>query len=60
MKVCRLCGEEIINGKNGCTMYAECNRCRPIHYVAKPRQGVLYSEEDVYYLESRCIKDCED
>lgn len=60
VKVCKICGDEIINGENGCSMYAECNRCRPIRYFAKPRQGVPYSEEDALALESRCIKDCED
>lgn len=60
MKVCKVCGEKIINGENGCAMYNECNRCRPIHYVAKPRERLPYSEEEARYLESRCIKDCED
>lgn len=39
MKKCSICGCDIINGKNGCTMYDTCFECKPIHYYAKPRQG---------------------
>lgn len=39
MKLCVICGSEIIPGINGCTMYDECSACRPIVYYAKPRQG---------------------
>lgn len=38
MKKCIICGNEIINGVNGCAMYGECTDCRPIRYYALPKR----------------------
>ena len=36
MKKCPICGDEIINGENGCAWYRECFKCKPIRYICKP------------------------
>ena len=39
MKTCPICDKEIVNGKNGCTMYDECFDCRPVRYYAPARKA---------------------
>ena len=41
MKRCVICGGAIINGQNGCAMYDTCFECKPIKYIAKPKQGCI-------------------
>lgn len=43
MKKCTICGDTIINGKNGCAMYDTCVKCKPIIYRAAPIKRVNYS-----------------
>lgn len=56
MKICKICGAEIVRGVNGCDWYDECFSCRPIHYPAKPREVDPYASfEALDYLENRCL-----
>lgn len=62
MKKCSVCGCEIINGVNGCTMMSDCFSC----HVGYPKYPApvhvnpfsLLSVEDLDKLEDRCLGDC--
>lgn len=45
MKICPLCGREIVNGANGCSWFAECFECKPVRYRSAPSRYVGTYEE---------------
>lgn len=49
MKTCPLCGNEIVNGVNGCSFYSECFDCKPIRYRAAPTRPVGTFEEMCFW-----------
>lgn len=59
MKVCRVCGVEIINGENGCQLMGDiCYKCggQPDYSHCPPRK--LYDEltwDEVDHLEAMCL-----
>ena len=56
MKKCPICGVEIINGVNGCSMYETCTTCKPIYYPrAVTKQGHITSWSDLDENENRCL-----
>ncbi len=61
MKICSVCGKEIINGINGCQLMKECFDCHggfPKYAPPTKRETVSWSELDA--LEDRCINDLEE
>jgi len=57
MKICEVCGAEIINGENGCTMAGNiCFKCKPWKMKTVPAHNWWGdSVENLDALESRCL-----
>ena len=58
MKKCRVCGVEIINGKNGCQITGDiCFDCRggPPDYSNLPKVESVSTWEEADYWESMCL-----
>ena len=60
MKICKLCGVEIINGENGCTMAGDiCFKCKPWKMDKIVPATLWISPDEVYerlnYAEGRCL-----
>ena len=58
MKVCRVCGVEIINGRNGCQITGDiCFDCRggPPDYSNLPKVEPVSTLEEADYWESMCL-----
>ena len=61
MKICPICGKEIINGINGCQLMNECFDCHggyPKYAPATNRNVIDWNALDA--LEDRCIRDWEE
>ena len=58
MKICEICGDEIINGENGCMMAGNiCFKCKPWKMKLVPARNWWSNcdEEKMDALENRCL-----
>lgn len=56
MKICRICGKEIIDGVNGCTFAGDvCFDCKPVRFDLAPPRKAEPTIEECDYWENRIL-----
>lgn len=57
MKICRICGKEIINGVNGCTFAGDiCFDCKPVRFDLAPARVAEPTYEEGCYWENMILE----
>lgn len=63
MKVCSICGKEIVNGINGCQLMPDCFECHgglPDYSRQKASHNGTANWDELDTLEDKCVRDYDD